>query len=109
MGSINHPRPRLQARLKPLTRKTQPYAKKVAHRGIWVEPNLLAEIEYRAKSAEGKLRHLFFKGLGEVCDGRFRPLLARGKEAFGKPLTIPAELHERSSSSHRRTGLIGRA
>ena len=32
----------LQARLKPLIRKTQPYAKKIAHRGIWVEPSLLA-------------------------------------------------------------------
>ncbi len=53
----------LQARLKPLIRKTQPYAKKIAHRGIWVEPELLAEIEYRAKSAEGKVRHPFFKGL----------------------------------------------
>jgi ATP-dependent DNA ligase len=30
-----------------------------------VEPDLLAEIEYRAKSAEGKLRHPFFKGLRE--------------------------------------------
>jgi bifunctional non-homologous end joining protein LigD len=50
----------LQARLKPLVRKTQPYAKKIAHRGIWVEPSLLAEIEYRAKSADGKLRHPFF-------------------------------------------------
>jgi bifunctional non-homologous end joining protein LigD len=40
----------LQARLKPLIRKTQPYSKKIAHRGIWVEPSLLAEIEYRAKS-----------------------------------------------------------
>jgi bifunctional non-homologous end joining protein LigD len=28
----------------------------------WVEPELLAEIEYRAKSAEGKVRHPFFKG-----------------------------------------------
>jgi bifunctional non-homologous end joining protein LigD len=28
---------------------------------MWVEPKLLAEIEYRAKSAEGKVRHLFFK------------------------------------------------
>jgi bifunctional non-homologous end joining protein LigD len=55
----------LQARLKPLIRKTQPYAKKIAHRGIWVEPELLAEIEYRAKSAEGKVRHPFFKGLRE--------------------------------------------
>jgi bifunctional non-homologous end joining protein LigD len=55
----------LQARLKPLIRKTQPYAKKIAHRGIWVEPELLVEIEYRAKSAEGKVRHPFFKGLRE--------------------------------------------
>jgi bifunctional non-homologous end joining protein LigD len=55
----------LQARLKPLIRKTQPYAKKIAHRGIWVEPSLLAEIEYRAKSAEGKVRHPFFKGIRE--------------------------------------------
>jgi bifunctional non-homologous end joining protein LigD len=55
----------LQARLKPLIRKTQPYAKKIAHRGVWVEPSLLAEIEYRAKSAEGKLRHPFFKGISE--------------------------------------------
>jgi bifunctional non-homologous end joining protein LigD len=55
----------LQKRLKPLIRKTQPYAKKIAHSGIWVEPLLLAEIEYRAKSAEGKLRHPFFKGIRE--------------------------------------------
>jgi bifunctional non-homologous end joining protein LigD len=55
----------LQARLKPLIRKTQPYAKKIAHRGIWVEPSLLAEIEYRAKSAEGKVWHPFFKGIRE--------------------------------------------
>jgi bifunctional non-homologous end joining protein LigD len=55
----------LEARLKPLIRKTQPYAKRIAHRGIWVEPSLLAEIEYRAKSAEGKVRHPVFKGLRE--------------------------------------------
>jgi bifunctional non-homologous end joining protein LigD len=55
----------LRARLKPLIRKTQPYAKKIAHRGIWVEPSLLAEIEYSAKSAAGKVRHPFFKGLRE--------------------------------------------
>jgi len=55
----------LQARLKPLIRETQPYAKKIAHRGIWVEPSLLAEIEYRAKSAKGNVRHPFFKGIRE--------------------------------------------
>jgi bifunctional non-homologous end joining protein LigD len=49
----------------PQIRKTQPYAKKIAHRGFWVEPQLLAEIQYRAKSAAGKVRHPFFKGLRE--------------------------------------------
>jgi bifunctional non-homologous end joining protein LigD len=58
----------LQARLKPLVRKTQPYAKRIAHRGVWVEPSLLAEIEYRAKSAEGKVRHPFFKGIRRIYD-----------------------------------------
>jgi bifunctional non-homologous end joining protein LigD len=30
-----------------------------------IEPKLLAEIEYRAKSVAGKVRHPFFKGLRE--------------------------------------------
>nr|WP_249810489.1 non-homologous end-joining DNA ligase [Bradyrhizobium sp. 157] len=55
----------LRKRLTPLIRKTQPYTKRIAHKGIWMEPELLAEIEYRAKSAEGKVRHPFFKGLRE--------------------------------------------
>jgi bifunctional non-homologous end joining protein LigD len=55
----------LRARLTRLIRKTQPYSKRIAHKGVWVEPELLAEIEYRAKSAEGKVRHPFFKGLRE--------------------------------------------
>jgi bifunctional non-homologous end joining protein LigD len=55
----------LQKRLKPLIRRTQPYSKRIAHNGIWVEPKLLAEVEYRAKSAEGKVRHPFFRGLRE--------------------------------------------
>ena len=60
------PRPPIcRQRLKPLIRKTQPYSKRIAHEGIWVEPSLLAEIEYRAKSAEGKVRHPFFKGIRE--------------------------------------------
>jgi bifunctional non-homologous end joining protein LigD len=69
-GKVNHgfdkdSAKELQTKLKPLIRKTQPYSKRIAHRGIWVEPSLLAEIEYRAKSAEGKVRHPFFKGLRE--------------------------------------------
>jgi bifunctional non-homologous end joining protein LigD len=64
-GFDNNSAAELQARLKPLIRKSQPYAKKIAHRAVWVEPELLAEIEYRAKSAEGKVRHPFFKGIRE--------------------------------------------
>ncbi|MBR1280288.1 non-homologous end-joining DNA ligase [Bradyrhizobium sp. AUGA SZCCT0283] len=56
----------LRKRLTPLIRKTQPYAKRIAHKGIWVEPEVLAEIEYRAKSAEGKVRHPFFRGIREA-------------------------------------------
>jgi bifunctional non-homologous end joining protein LigD len=55
----------LQAQLKPLIRSTQPYTRKIAHKGVWVEPSLLAEVEYRAKSAKGKVRHPVFKGLRE--------------------------------------------
>ena len=55
----------LRERLTPLIRKTQPYRKRIAHKGIWVEPQVMAEIEYRAKSAEGKLRHPFFKDVRE--------------------------------------------
>ena len=55
----------LRKRLTSLIRKTRPYSKRVARKGIWVEPELLAEIEYRAKSAEGKVRHPFFRGVRE--------------------------------------------
>lgn len=55
----------LRKRLAPLVRKTQPYTRHVAHKAIWVEPRVLAEIEYRAKSAEGKVRHPFFRGVRE--------------------------------------------
>jgi bifunctional non-homologous end joining protein LigD len=55
----------LRKRLTPLIRKTQPYNKRIAHKGIWVEPQMMAEIEYRAKSAEGKVRHPFFRGIRE--------------------------------------------
>jgi bifunctional non-homologous end joining protein LigD len=55
----------LRKRLTPLIRKTQPYTKQIARKGIWVEPEFLAEIEYRAKSGEGKVRPPFFRGLRE--------------------------------------------
>jgi ATP-dependent DNA ligase len=85
----------LQKRLKPLIRRTQPYTKRIAHKGIWVEPKLLAEIEYRAKSAEGKVRHPFFRGAagGPVMDA-FDRFWQWADKPLESPLTIPAELHE---------------
>ena len=54
----------LRKRLEPLVRETQAFAKRI-EQGHLIEPKLLAEIEYRAKSAEGKVRHPFFRGLRE--------------------------------------------
>jgi bifunctional non-homologous end joining protein LigD len=60
----------LQGRLKPLIQKAQAYTAKIAKpKAIWVKPVLLAEIEYRAKSAHGKLRHPSFKGLRDDLQG----------------------------------------
>jgi hypothetical protein len=81
----------LQKRLKPLIRKTQPYAKRIAHKGIWVEPKLLAEIEYRAKSAEGKVRHPFFKRLRRTCDGLFDRFGQWAEKPLDNPLSIPPD------------------
>jgi bifunctional non-homologous end joining protein LigD len=64
-GFDKHSAAELRKRLTPLIRKTQPYSKRIAHKGIWVEPDLLAEVEYRAKSAEGKVRHPFYRGVRE--------------------------------------------
>jgi bifunctional non-homologous end joining protein LigD len=59
----------LVARLEPLRRKTPPFADKLpadAARGaIWAKPELVAEVEFRAWTADGLLRHAAFRGLRE--------------------------------------------
>jgi bifunctional non-homologous end joining protein LigD len=56
----------VRKRLAPLVQKAQAYSQKIKKPdAVWVKPSLLAEIEYRAKSAEGKLRHPVFKGFRE--------------------------------------------
>jgi bifunctional non-homologous end joining protein LigD len=51
-------------RLTPLIRKNTPNALRTRASG-WSRSCSLAETKYRAKSAEGKVRHPFFKGLRE--------------------------------------------
>ena len=56
----------VRKRLAPLVQKTQAFSQKIKKpRAVWVKPSLAAEVEYRAKSAEGKLRHPIFKGFRE--------------------------------------------
>lgn len=56
----------IRTRLSPLIQKAQSFSRKIKKpNAVWVKPDLLAEVEYRAKSAEGKLRHPSFKGFRE--------------------------------------------
>ncbi len=59
----------LHARLAPLARKSPPFAGKLdadARRGVtWVKPELVAEVEFRAWTADHILRHASFRGLRE--------------------------------------------
>jgi len=56
----------VRKRLQPLVQKVQPYSERIMKpNATWVKPELLAEVEYRAKSAAGKVRHPFFKGFRE--------------------------------------------
>ncbi|MFC3727198.1 DNA ligase D [Neoaquamicrobium sediminum] len=59
----------LYARLSALERKTSPFADKldaVARRGVrFVKPQLVAEVEFRDWTADGRLRHAAFRGLRE--------------------------------------------
>jgi bifunctional non-homologous end joining protein LigD len=59
----------LLARLEPLQRKSPPFAEKLdagERRGVvWVKPELVAEVEFRAWTAGGVLRHASFRGLRE--------------------------------------------
>ncbi|MBX9464384.1 MAG: DNA ligase D [Aquamicrobium sp.] len=59
----------LYTRLSALERKTSPFADKldaVARRGVrFVKPQLVAEVEFRDWTADGRLRHAAFRGLRE--------------------------------------------
>jgi bifunctional non-homologous end joining protein LigD len=92
----------LRKRLTPLIRKTQPYTKRIAHKGIWVEPELLAEIEYRAKLAEGKVRHPFFKGSASARGHMTRTFSVSVKETLHMLRRAPHQILSHSLSPFRR-------
>jgi bifunctional non-homologous end joining protein LigD len=54
----------LELRAKPLFARMQPLTKKVRRpKAKWLKPKLLADVEYRALTGEGKVRHPSFKGI----------------------------------------------
>lgn len=56
----------LERRAKALASRTTPLSTKVSKpKARWLKPELFAEVEYRAITGEGKLRHPSFKGLRE--------------------------------------------
>jgi hypothetical protein len=65
----------LRERLKSLVRKSQPCSKRIPQKGVWVEPKLLDEIEYRAKWAERKVRHPSSKGSERILANYLAPYI----------------------------------
>jgi len=55
----------LLARLRPLERDSNPFGRKGPKGAHYVEPVLVAEVEYRELTSEGMIRHGAFKGLRE--------------------------------------------
>jgi bifunctional non-homologous end joining protein LigD len=55
----------LRSRLEKIKRTTSPIGKLRKPGTIWVEPQLEAEIDYRAVTGDGHLRHPSFKGIAE--------------------------------------------
>jgi bifunctional non-homologous end joining protein LigD len=55
----------LVKRLKPLARESNPFGRKGPRGANYVEPLLVAEIEFRELTSEGLIRHGSFKGLRE--------------------------------------------
>jgi hypothetical protein len=55
---------------------------------------LLAEIEYRAKSAAGRVRHPLFRGIREMAKDAFDRWWEWVEKPADSPLTIPAYLHD---------------
>ncbi len=59
----------LRGMMDKITRKTSPLPYSGARRNVvWLQPTLIAEIEYRAWTDDGKLRHASYKGLREEQD-----------------------------------------
>jgi hypothetical protein len=79
----------LRKRLTSMIRKTQPYTKRIAHQGICVEPELLAEIEYRG--GQGEISALQGSAGGTLMQSYIRRL---AQLPFPRLLRVPSNLEQ---------------
>ncbi|SHO66844.1 bifunctional non-homologous end joining protein LigD [Pseudoxanthobacter soli DSM 19599] len=85
-------------RLEPMARKTSPFAGRLtaeeSRHARFVEPELVAEVEFRAWTADHHLRHASFRGLRDDKPAREiveeKPAGAAGESAPGKAATVEA-------------------
>jgi hypothetical protein len=92
----------LRKRLTPLIRKTQPYTNRIGHKGIWVEPELLAEIEYRATaSSSGRLAHetKAIQALHRMAFAGTVPLLAKIPSPMKAPSSSLEQGHDHATAN----------
>ena len=90
----------LAARLSPLERETSPFGAgpKPPGGATFVEPRLVAEIEFREMTAEGQLRHAAYKGLRED-KAASEVVLERASDPEGEPLTARAKRRPRNKAA----------
>jgi bifunctional non-homologous end joining protein LigD len=90
----------IAARLGPLERKTSPFGagSKPPKGARFVEPRLVAEVEFREMTKEGILRHPAYKGLREDKAAE-EVVLERATDAQGDSLTSRAQKRPRNKAA----------